>query len=346
VQLRQAQAESSALPAPVEIAAAQLTLTEQEARLENIRASLGTAGGAAGPRFAGWVTLPRGCARAEQCEASFSLRANELNTDELNRMFNPRLHSRPWYLLWEGEPTQPTLFRRLRARGQVAADRLVIKKVVATDATAEVLANSGRVTLKNVSATLFDGQHHGDWTLDFSSPQPLFNGSGRVARISLAEVSAAMQDLWASGTADIRYKLRFSGDTAEAQLKSAVGDVDFTWKHGLLNHLVLAANSTEAAEGLRFARFQGHASFKDGLFALAPSKIETSGGIYEISGTASLERALSLKLALRGSHRYRVEGSLQAPRVIAEAADGTAPSSPGAGVLSTVTPATSGPGIR
>src|SRR5438067_13270708 len=112
----------------------------QQVQLQDLKASLGPSG----PHFSGWVTLPRGCARAEQCEAAFALSMDELDSDELNRMFNPRMHSRPWYLMWQGEANQPSLLRRLRAIGELRTDRLVIKSIVANNVTAQVTANSGR----------------------------------------------------------------------------------------------------------------------------------------------------------------------------------------------------------
>src|SRR5207248_1076728 len=103
------------------------------------------------------------------------------------------------------------------------------------------------------------------------------------------QVSAAMRDPWAGGTADVNYRIEFSGETADAMLISATADADFTWNNGLLNHLVLASGAADGAQALRFTRFRGHASLKNGLIALQQSKIETSGGIYQISGTASVK---------------------------------------------------------
>ena len=100
-----------------------------------------------------------------------------------------------------------------------------------------------------------------------------------------------------------------------------------------------------AGQALRFSRFRGHASLKNGVVTLPPSKIETSGGIYQISGTASVKRVLSLKLALGSARRYSVEGTLQAPQVVAEGGTVRPPASPTTDVMSTATPPRSGPGL-
>ena len=222
-----------------------------------------------------------------------------------------------------------------------------MKSLVATAVAAHVTASSGRLQIANVAANLFGGRHRGEWVADFAGLQPEFGGSGRVERLSLAQVSAAMDDEWASGTADVIYRVQFSGQTVDAMLSSANADAEFTWNNGLLNHLVLATGAADGAQALRFARFRGHARLKNGLITIEQSKIETSSGIYQISGTASVKRALSLKLALGTARRYSVEGTLQAPQVIAETDGSARPASspPAAGAVTTAAPPRSGPGL-
>src|SRR5437764_14469640 len=113
-------------------------------------------------------------------------------------MITPRMHGWRWYSMWQGANNQPSRLRRLRATGELRADRLVMKSVIANRVTAQVRASSGWLEISGVDANVFGGRHRGDWVADFTGAQPKFSGSGRVERLSLAQVSAAMEDPWAS----------------------------------------------------------------------------------------------------------------------------------------------------
>jgi hypothetical protein len=90
-------------------------------------------------------------------------------------------------------------------------------------------------------------------------------------------------------------------------------------RDGVFSHISLASD-----EGpLRIARWQGRAHLQGGKIEIEKGKLVSPVGAYEISGTASLGRALDLKLvhggqaksAGAGSILYSITGSMAEPRV-------------------------------
>src|SRR6185436_14202903 len=54
-------------------------------------------------------------------------------------------------------------------------------------------------------------------------------------------------------------------------------------------------------------------SHADAGFQIEPGKLQTPGGIYQVSGTASLSRVLDIKLAREGARGFNVTGTLNQP---------------------------------
>ena len=148
-----------------------------------------------------------------------------------------------------------------------------------------------------------------------------------VSEQEVAKAAAAFLDWAGASTAGQREEIRRMLE--EAREYKAVGaafcdeanrtaESDFTWQNGVLKHLAIGQPVRTA--GLRFTQFAGHLSLNNGNLRFAQSRILTSSGIYEISGTATLERALALTLRERRktAQRYSVTGTLDAPHVAAE----------------------------
>jgi len=62
-------------------------------------------------------------------------------------------------------------------------------------------------------------------------------------------------------------------------------------------------------------RFVGHLLFSDGKFEIQEGKLETPDSIYQVSGTASLDRILDVKLARDGAPAFSITGVLAEPHV-------------------------------
>jgi hypothetical protein len=203
-----------------------------------------------------------------------------------------------------------------------------MRSLTAHNLSAQLQLASGVLEITNLRAQMFSGTVRGNWHLDFTGAKPVYSGSGYVDRLSLAHISAAMHDDWATGTLSGTYDLRLAGWSAGDLLNTATGTADFEWRDGALTHVTLTAPAANAdAAGLRFVEFNGHAALQNGRLQLSQSKFQTGERIYQISGTASFDRSLALTLSDSSAARahtvpavqYRIGGTLAAPLVTASA---------------------------
>ena len=218
---------------------------------------------------------------------------------------------RAWYQFGTAPPPRSAL-ERLRASGQISCARVSLKTLKANDVSASLALDSGQVRVTGVKAKLLGGRYRGEWTADFSASQPQYSGSGTLDGVSMAQVAELMGDPWAEGTAGGNFRIRFEGTTLDAMLASARGDATFAWRSGALRHIALPDSS---AAGLHFGQFRGSLLLEKQRLTFLHSKITAAAGIYEISGNASLERALELTLTRGRRRNYAVAGTLEAPKV-------------------------------
>ena len=195
-------------------------------------------------------------------------------------------------MLTSAEPTTPTFLENLRASGKVSAGRLRIHKLVANRVSASLELERGKLRISDLRADVLGGKHRGDWQADFTAGSPVYTGSGTLTGISLEQVAEAMHDPWISGTGEGTYQLTASGADSAAFWQSAEGALQFDLRDGGLPHISLASD-----EGpLQIAHWQGDARLHDGKIEIEKGKLVSPAGAYEISGTASLEQVLNLKL--------------------------------------------------
>jgi hypothetical protein len=275
-------------------------------RVEALRASVAHTGLTA----AGWVELPRNCGVPEDCVMRFDLASPSLSADELNRLVNPKLQSRPWYRVIGGN-NRPSLFTALRAEGRVTAGRVTMKNVIANRVAAHVRIGQGKLALSEVNGELFGGKHVGTVSADFTSDPPQYSASGTLTRANMALITAAMGDTWASGGADLQYSVSFVGWDAATLAQSAAGKIAFTWRDGGFRNLVLR----QASGPVRVRQFQGRLELKDGTLSFEQSRLTSAGGIYEVRGTASFSRQVDLTFSDGAAAAYAVTGTLAAPKV-------------------------------
>jgi AsmA protein len=266
------------------------------------------------------VHLPRNCASAEDCLLTFEGQADQLSTDELNRLLNPDLAKRPWYSVFS-PAAQSSVLRRVRAAGRLSANRLLIKSLIAQHLSAGIQMQSGVLTITELRADVWNGKHQGEWRVNFNAARPDYAGSGAFTGVSVPQIAALMHDNWAAGVLDARYRATMSGTSSGQFLSSLEGAADFTWRNGILRYLTLDSH----AGPLQFKAFAGRLELNHGALTLAPSRMMTSSGAYEAGGTATLERQLSLRLR-NGVHAYQVTGTLDKP-IITPASMAAAPSS-------------------
>src|SRR5207253_8954446 len=92
----------------------------------------------------GTLAIPRICSE-EPCPVRFDLHASELNVDDLNRILNPRFQPTNWLGQRAASATgviSSELFN-IDLLGQLSADRVILKSLVATNFIAHVAKNNG-----------------------------------------------------------------------------------------------------------------------------------------------------------------------------------------------------------
>jgi len=83
-------------------------------------------------------------------------------------------------------------------------------------------------------------------------------------------------------------------------------------RDGSLPHLMLAGEGGP----LRVNRLVGRLRLRNGKFEIEEGKLQTPSSIYQLSGTASLDRVLDIKLARDGARGFNVTGTLTQPHVV------------------------------
>jgi len=305
-QIRDVNLPLAGFAAPLQIASAYVNLSGAATSVYNLNAGFP----ALHLSFSGWLRLPVSCDEA-QCPVQFQLASNQLSTDELNRLLNPRLQKRPWYDLIGASRPQPPLLGRMSAQGTITAGRVMVGGLTANHVSGSVRLQRGIVSIGNLRAEVLGGTHMGELRADFSGAQPVYSARGALDKVSIALLAALTHDGWGNGRAGGSYQVTASGWDAAALRDSAAGDIAFNWRDGALTHLSL----TGGAAPLRLRQFQGKATLAGGLLTLSACKMDTPGGIYTVSGTASLDRQLELRLVRAKAQAYDVSGTLEKPRV-------------------------------
>ncbi len=266
------------------------------------------------------ATWPRNCAPpsdSEQaiCGMTFELKADQLNTDEINSLLNPKAQKRPWYaaiantVMASRTASLPDIY----ASGHFTAARVIAKSATASRVTGNIRITPAGFTLDTINADLFGGKFLGDLSADFSGNTPSYTSSGNVIAVGMANVAALTHDSWASGKITASYKGTATGWNADDILASAKGTARFSWHDGAFHHINLDANG----KPLQFKVFDGTLELKSAVLRISESKLSSPRSIYEVSGTASLGRDLELKLARDGAPAFIVSGTLEKPKVSA-----------------------------
>lgn len=269
---------------------------------------------AAGTSWTGWLELPRGCGTPRACPIQFALNTKEVAVRDMKDWVNSHPGKRPWYrVLTFDTQAHPAWWGSLRASGRLTADHLQVHGVDATLVSAHLNLEDGRLRFTGLTADVVQGKHRGEWSVDFAKAPAVCTGSGNLAGISLAAIATAMKDGWVAGTASGSYE--FKGPCIGDFWHSADARFHVEVKHGMFPHIVLP----DGAEQLPASDIVGEARLHDGEIVIGPTQFVTSRGSYEVSGTASLNREVNLKLAPRSSGPanagYTIVGTLQSPRV-------------------------------
>lgn len=305
VQLRGVTARLREAAAPLQLRTANLAISGDQIRAQNVVASFA----GRDTSFSGWLVLPRGCSPDSECAVRFDLHSAEVSADELNRLFNPRMRRRLWPRFTSAPGTGS--LGEIRAEGRLTANKLALGPFVATRAVAHAQLAEGKLHLTRVAAEVFGGRHRGEWHADFSGLQPVYAGSGTLEHVAVEPLAELMAKKWATGTLGGTYRVMMAGWTGEDLASSAEGTFNFDWRDGTLTRVALDSDGA----ALRLKRFSGQLRLRDSRLEVAASRIETPGGIYVVSGSASLQRRLDLRLERQGAAGYTLSGTVEDPQV-------------------------------
>jgi hypothetical protein len=302
--LKSVNAQLPGVNGAVEVRAANVVLDLGSVHVSNLVAS------AAGSTWEGSLSFPRPCHLLSGCAIHFDLRSDAVAADRLHQWFSPSNRDRPWYNFAGFGSHGPSLFNRLTASGTLAANRLVIRGVTATHVSCKLDVHDGSLRLSEFIGDVFAGHHNGEWTGNLAVSPPEFSGTGKFERVDLAQIATAMHDGWIVGAANGSYAFTAAGKTVQEWLASSKGTLLFDVSDGSLPHIVIASG----AGSLKFRRFSGRMALRDGIFEVAKGNLENVSGLYEMTGIASADKKLQMKLAHSGNI-YIIDGTLSSPHV-------------------------------
>jgi hypothetical protein len=305
-QLHTVRARVRGLTEPVEISSASLELMPTSTEVRKLTAAV------AGNTWSGSLSIPRQCERPQACPVRFDLHTDEFATDALSGEVNAPPGKEPWYRFLSS-PAQPKPYlASLHAVGKLAANRVVIHNLTANRVSAEVELEQGRLQLSNLRGDVLGGHHTGEWQVDFTVNPPAYQGNGTLEKVALGQIAEAMHDAWITGTADMEYRADTAGWTKAEMFSHADAAFQVEAREGSLPHLTLAGDNGP----LRINHFMGRLRLRAGKFEIDRGKLQTPGGIYELSGIASPGRVLDFKLARDGARGFNITGTVSQPRVV------------------------------
>ncbi len=304
-QLHSVRAEMRGVNTPIEISAAVMTLAADTVSLDKIAAQTGAT------HWSGNVIAPRQCSSAG-CVFRFDLSADRLSTKELYDWFAAPATKRPWYrLLNLGEQDGPSPLLAARASGTLRIAKLDLKEVPTTQITTQLDLDRGKITLSNLRGQLLQGTHQGNWTIDFSAQPVKYQAAGALQNISLAQLSALMNDTWVTGRGDATFEGATSGSVLADLLANAKATLHLTMRNGSLPHVAGAGS----AGPLSVHTLTGDLRLDKGVWELSTARLESRDGIYQVSGRASAKSGLNFTLLRNDDQSWTLFGTLAKPRL-------------------------------
>jgi hypothetical protein len=310
-QLRSVRAEVRGLNKPLEIASASISLLPSGVEVKDVLATL------AGTTWRGSLAFPRQCSLPAQCLVRFNLHADTIATDEWSELLNAHPRTGPWYSLFtSNQQAGNSYLLALHAGGEVTASHVAIHKLRATQVSAKVDLENGVLRLSDLEGDVWGGRQVGEWRADFTAKPPKYSGSGSFQEIDLEQLSQAMHDGWITGNGTASYSATAVGLTAAELMASANATLQVEELEGTLPHIVLDSETGP----LHVLGFSGGILLQNGEFEIGDCKLDTSGGAFQVSGTASLGGILNVKLARAHAGGFAIVGPLNAPSVAETAA--------------------------
>jgi hypothetical protein len=312
-QLHAVRARVRGLNEPLEITSANVELTPTTAEVRKLIAS------AAGDIWRGSVTVPRQCQPTQLCITRFDLHTDEFLADKLGGAVNSIAGKQPWYRFLSASAQPRPYLASLHAVGKFTATRVLIHNLLANQVSVGVELDQSVLKLSNLEGDVLGGRHTGNWQVDFTVNPPAYRGRGTLDYVELGQIADAMHDNWIAGTASVEYHAESSGWSRADLLANVNAGFQVEAHDTSLPHLTLAGES----DPLRISELAGRLLLRDGKFEIEQGKLQTPANIYQLSGTASMNRVIDIKLARDGARAFNITGTLSQPHVAAGTAADT-----------------------
>ena len=306
-QLRSVHGQIRGVNSPIEITSANIEIDRDSVQVQNLVAQAGET------TFRGSMQIPRPCPTPDACILQFNLRMTELSAASLNQLLNPAARERAWYSFLSMTSGRKPYLLQARASGKIAIDKLTLGKAACSHFDANLALNSGELTLSNIHGEILGGHVTGEWAANFAAKPPKYRGQGKLEGVALSQAADLMHDPWIDGTGIASYEVTASGWNWADLFASADLDSAFTISNGVFRHVVLGTS----AAPLRVTEFAGNLRLQDGEFSFQDTRLKSPGSVYKLSGTATLNGALSLKMMSDTTAGFNVTGTLVKTRVAA-----------------------------
>lgn len=303
--LHNARAQVRGLNSPLELHRADLAIGSESVQVTNAEASVGAT------TWRGSLLIPRPCSAPDSCAFEFHLRSPQVSAASLNQLLNPALAKRPWYSLLGLSSSSNSFFAKATAHGSIAIDKLILGSVAGDRFSGTLDLQRGKLSLSRVRGGILDGAAKGTWSADFTVRPPAYSGDGSFDGISLAAIARLAGGEWADGSASSNYQFTSSGwnlhEVMQAAELSAGFDVDeVNFAHVFLN---------EKSGPLHASLFSGQLTLHQGSLVFENAELDSSSGVFNVSGTATISGDLNLKMTAENSNGYNLSGTLAETRV-------------------------------
>jgi AsmA protein len=288
VALRNVKADTAWLPGPVQVAKAEVTLSDGGITWKEMQWSW------AGATFNGSAIKPTLCEDAASCAWHLTAHTAALDLAKVQAQFQPSGADRFVDFFRAGGPGGWPLFEV-----DLSADSLEVGPMAVSHASAELTASGSMLKLGQCSGAVLGG------SMECSGTVALANGESDLsiglARVSLANAGLLFHEKWGKGTleASLNLKLR--------QGSSASGDFTAMLRDASLSG---AAPSTPLA---RIDSWQLAGTLGDGKVTLDRSVLSSGSNEIPIMGSIGFDRRLDLRMTPHDLPTRHISGAVQAP---------------------------------
>lgn len=243
-----------------------------------------------GIEFVGSFSGTRQCEKHVICNVNFSIETPELRERAVLELLKAR-SGLPLPFFSSGHEFEAKWLLEIPSSGSITANRLAVGNLRAEKASALVEVGNAQVSLHHWVAALFDGQHEGDWTFDFSGPEPRVQGAGTLRHAQMEQARAAFDDRTGMGIFDLDYRIAMRGDRPDQLRSSASGSGNFTWSNGTFAKTYPPAESTT----IHFGNWSGRFTIEKERVTVLDSRMDSSSGLQEVSGEILFNRQWNLR---------------------------------------------------